>query len=73
MFGGLKAPNIEGLKSEDSRVCETGVDGEAIEAGDPRLLRLLNPAGEVKLCSDVDPKLLKKRKQNIMINLIFSK
>ena len=61
IFGGLKAPNIEGLKSEDSRVCETGVDGEAIEAGDPRLLRLLNPAGEVKLCSDVDPKLLKNK------------
>ena len=35
-----------------------GVEGEAMEAGDPRLLRLLNPAGEVKLCSDVDPKLL---------------
>lgn len=29
-----------------------------MEAGEPRLLRLLNPAGEVKLCSDVDPRLL---------------
>ena len=69
MFGGLKAPNIEGLKSEDSRVCETGVDGEAIEAGDPRLLRLLNPAGEVKLCSDVDPKLLESGEWSSMSSM----
>ena len=61
-----------------SKVC--GVEGEAAESDDPRLLRLLNPdvdprlesgewsmaddpkllnsASEVKLCSNVDPKLV---------------
>ena len=38
-----------------SKVC--GLEGEAVEADDPRLLKLLNPAGEVNLCSDVDPRL----------------
>ena len=64
ILGGLKAPypiTDAPLKKspEASKVC--GVEGEAIEAGDPRLLRLLNPAGEVKLCSDVDPRLLQIR------------
>ena len=58
--GGLNAPKTEGRKRSawltTASNCE-GVDGEAMEAGDPRLLRLLNPAGEVKLCSEVDPRL----------------
>ena len=58
IFGGLKAPNPSLKSPEDSKVCETGVDGEAIEAGDPMLFRLLTSAGEIKLCSDVDSKLL---------------
>ncbi len=37
-----------------------GVDGEATDpAGDPMLGRLLNPAGEVRLCSDVDSTLFR--------------
>ena len=61
IFGGLKAPNPSLKSPEDSKVCKAGIDGEGIEAGDPRLFRLLNPAGEVKLCSDVDPKLLENK------------
>ena len=37
-----------------------GVDGEATDpAGDPMLGRLLNPAGDVRLCSDVDSTLFR--------------
>lgn len=61
MVGGLKAPNTEGLKRSAWLTAASnpeGVEGEAMEAGDPRLFKLLNPAGLVKLCSEVDPKLL---------------
>ena len=70
MLGGLKAPypmEVLKISPEDSIVCEIGVDGEAMEAGEPRLLRLLNPAGEVKLCSDVDPRLLKMKYRSSLV------
>ena len=40
-----------------------------MEAGEPRLFRLLNPAGEVKLCSDVDPKLLESGEWSSMSSM----
>ena len=58
--GGLKAPKTEGRKRSAWLTAASnpdGVEGEAIEAGDPKLFRLLNPAGLVKLCSEVEPRL----------------
>ena len=54
----MKAPKTEGLKRSAWLTAASnpdGVEGEAIEAGDPKLFKLLKPAGLVKLCSEVDP------------------
>ena len=36
---------------------ELGSDGDAIDAGDPKLGKLPKPAGDVTLCSEFDSKL----------------
>ena len=45
----------EAILETASKLCWS--EGDATDAGDPKLGKLLNPAGDVTLCSEFDSKL----------------